>query len=141
MSKRNTTLHIGLSILKLIIGLVVLVLVGMYIDPFQDPQTWVILGSIWLLFFVRWLSYFVFYYAGVYRSDKKLSLLSSFAYKASLLLALYVLMNIILIIIEFRTIVNGILIALLFVALYWFLFYGPKPEEKISIDMVSSFNG
>jgi hypothetical protein len=141
MSKRNTTLHIGLSILKLIIGLVVLVLVGMYIDPFQDPQTWVILGSIWLLFFVRWLSYFVFYYAGVYRSDKKLSLLSSFAYKASLLLALYVLMNIILIIIEFRTIINGILIALLFVALYRFLFYGPKPEEKISIDMVSSFNG
>lgn len=141
MSRRNTTLHIGLSILKLVIGLVVLVLVGMYIDPFQDPQTWVILWSIWLLFFVRWLSYFVFYYAGVYRSDKKLSLLSSFAYKASLLLALYVLMNIILIIIEFRTIINGILIALLFVVLYWFLFYGPKPEEKISIDMVSSFNG
>ena len=141
MSKRNTTLYIRLSLFKLIVWLVVLVLVWMYIDPFQDPQTWVILWSIWLLFFVRWLSYFIFYYAGVYRSDKKLHFLSSFAYKASLLLALYMLTNILLIIIELWTFINGFIITILFWLLYRFIFYGPKPEEKVSIDMVSSFNG
>jgi hypothetical protein len=136
MSRWYKNIHIGLSLFKLIVGLVVLVLVGLYIDPFQDPETGVIIWSIGLLFFVWGAAYFAFYFAWLWWSDKKVHLISSYAYKASLLIALYLLSNIILIVIELRSPANGLIVLILFWLLYWFLFYRPAPEQHTSIDMI-----
>jgi hypothetical protein len=116
--------------------LVVLVIVAQTIDPFQDPETWVLIWSLGLLFFVWWACYFVFYYAGLRRSDKKIHLVSSFAYKVSLLIALYLLSNILFLMFEFRSLVNGGIILLIFISLYLFLFHRPDPQQSTSIDTI-----
>ncbi|HMY80249.1 MAG TPA: hypothetical protein PLW93_04940 [Candidatus Absconditabacterales bacterium] len=126
-----------LSAIKLLIGLVVLVLVGVYIDPFQDPQVGVIIGSVGLLFFVWGLSYFVLYICGIKRSDKKLTYISNFSYKTSLLIALYMLSNIILLVLEAWSVTNGVIILILFAALFWFLFFKPSSERYTSLDMIT----
>lgn len=136
MKQHNITFHTYLSLFKLLIGLFVMFLVGRYIDPFQDPETWVIIWSVGLMFFVWGLSYFIFYYASQYISDKKLHILSSQAYKASLLVALYILTNVVCIMIEFWSIYNGLLITALFVLLYWIVFFAPKSEKNANIDMI-----
>lgn len=131
----KNSFHI-LSSIKIIIGIIVLILVGLYIDPFQDPQTWIIIWSIGLLFLCRWVSYFIFYLYGVKRTDQKLRSIASYSYKSSLLIALYILMHIIFIIIEFRSIFHAILLTLLFIWLYRLLLYWPKPNKHMSIDMI-----
>lgn len=136
MSKIYKNIHIILSLFKLLVGLTVLIVVWLYIDPFQDPETWVIIWSIGLLFFVWWFSYFVFYLLGLRLSDKKVHLISSYSYRASLVIALFVLTNIVLLMIEFWSTTNGLLILLVFGLSYRFLFHRPVPLEHTSIDMI-----
>lgn len=125
-----------LSLIKIVIGVIVLTLVGLYIDPFQDPQTGIIIWSIGLLFVCRWVSYFIFYLYGVKRTDHKLHLIASSSYKSSLLIALYILTHIIFIIIEFRSLSHAFILTVLFIWLYRFLLYWPKPDKHMSIDMI-----
>ncbi len=125
-----------LSLIKILVGIVVLILVGMYIDPFQDPQTGIIIWSIGLLFLIWWVSYFIFYFFWVKWTDHKLQMIASSSYKSSLLIALYMMTNIIFIIVEFRSIFHALILTFFFVWLYRFLFYWPKPEKHMSIDML-----
>lgn len=136
-TKRYLSPYHIISFVKLIIGIAVLVVVYHYIDPFQDPQTGIIIGSIWLLFFIWGLSYFIFYAAGLRRSDKKLKLIMSQAYKLSLLVALFFLTNIVFLVIEFRSFTNSFITLVLFALLYRVIFHRPLPEEHTSIDMIT----
>ncbi len=138
MSKRYKNIHMTLSLLKFLVGLGVLVLVVLYIDPFQDPQTGVLIGSIGLLFAIWGGVYFVFYYAGLWWSDRKVHLISRFAYRASLLVAIYLLSNILFLVLELRNPVNGVIILAIFALLYRFLFHRPQPtaQASTSIDMI-----
>jgi hypothetical protein len=112
----------------------------MYIDPFQDPQTGVLIWSIGLLFMIWWGVYFVFYYAWIWWSDRKIHLISRYAYRASLLIAVYILSNILFLVFELRNPVNGAIILAIFVLLYRFLFHRPQPtiDASTSIDMIIS---
>ncbi|MFA7284856.1 MAG: hypothetical protein WC004_03455 [Candidatus Absconditabacterales bacterium] len=135
VTRRN--IYHTLSLIKLIIGLVVLVIVYQYIDPFQDPETGVIIGSIGLLFLLWGTSYFVFYFAGLRRSDHKIQLIASHAYKLSLLVALFFLTNIVFLVVEFWTALHSFVTLIIFGAIYWFIFHKPLPEQHTSIDFLS----
>lgn len=135
VTRRN--IYHTLSLIKLIIGLVVLVIVYQYIDPFQDPETWVIIWSIGLLFLVRGTSYFIFYFAGLRRSDHKIQLIASHAYKLSLLVALFFLTNIVFLVVEFWTAAHSLIALMIFAAVYWLIFHKPLPEQHTSIDFLS----
>ncbi len=139
MTLGNRNIYHILSIIKLIIGLLVLVIVYIYIDPFQDPETGVIIGSIGLLFLARGGTYFIFYAAGLQWSDHKVQLISSHAYKLSLLVALFFLTNIVFLVVEFWTVTHSLIILLIFWSVYRLIFHKPLPEHHTSIDMVISW--
>ena len=131
----NSAYHI-ISLAKMLVGLGILVVVYQYIDPFQDPETWIIIWSVWLLFFIRGFSYFVFYAAGLRRSDNKVKLIMSHAYKLSLLVALFFLTNIVFLVIEFWSFTNSLITVIIFWSIYRVLFHRPLPEQHTSIDMI-----
>lgn len=135
VTRRN--IYHTLSLIKLIIGLVILIIVYQYIDPFQDPETWVIIWSVGLLFLLRGTSYFIFYFAGLRRSDHKIQLIASHAYKLSLLVALFFLTNIVFLVVEFWTVTHSLFALVIFGAVYWLIFHKPLPEQHTSIDFLS----
>lgn len=138
MSVTRRNIYHTLSLTKLIIGLVVLVIVYQYIDPFQDPETGVVIWSIGLLFLLWGASYFVFYFAGLRRSDHKIQLIASHAYKLSLLVALFFLTNIVFLVVEFWTVTHSFIALIIFGAVYRLIFHKPLPEQHTSIDFLST---
>lgn len=83
-------------------------------------------------------SYFVFYFAGLRRSDHKIQLIASHAYKLSLLVALFFLTNIVFLVVEFWTVTHSFIALIIFGAVYRLIFHKPLPEQHTSIDFLST---
>lgn len=84
--------HIS-SIIKLIIGTMILISSVRFIDPRIDPSSSVIITSVWLILMIWWLGFYIYLLIMSLVSDKKYSYLASYAYKLSLITGAYASIN------------------------------------------------
>lgn len=84
--------HIS-SLVKFVIGTMILVSSFRFIDPRVDPSSSVIITSVWLILMVWWLGFYAYLLIMSLMSDKKYSYLASYAYKISLLTGAYAAIN------------------------------------------------
>ncbi len=84
--------HIS-SVIKFIIGMMILISSVRFIDPWIDPSSSVIITSVWLILMIWWLGFYVYLLIMSLLSDKKYSYLASYAYKLSLITGAYAAVN------------------------------------------------
>ncbi len=111
-----------LSTIKIIIWILTITLVSVKLTPSQDLLTWVVLMLIGGFLVIWWISYRVLYFAYLNFSHKKLIIISWQCYKISFFVAIYGLINLMLIVREIRNIYIWLAITWFFVSI-WILLY------------------
>lgn len=121
-----------ISLIKMILGLVTSILVYTYINVYEDPVVWLGLGFLWLFMLSRWASFFVFLALQKWFRESSLDDMMKDSYKLSLLFGIYVIINLLLISLWYRSKLLGIALFIWFVFLQSFLFMGfwEKNDEQ-----------
>ncbi len=113
-----------ISLIKMVLWLVTSILVYSYINVYEDPVVWLGLGFLWIFIFAWGASFFVFLAFQKRFRDVKLDDMMKDSYKLSLLFWIYVIINLLLISLWYRSKLLGIWLFIGFVFLQVFLFMG-----------------
>ncbi len=122
-----------LSLIKLIVGLIILFVDYAAINVFEDPfvAIWILL--VWSFLVARWASFFFFLFIQrVFKSKKISESPESESYKLSFLFWMYALINIILILMWNRSKMRGLIILWCFILLLYFLMMDSSKNVKKS---------
>ena len=122
-----------LSLIKLIVGLIILFVDYAAINVFEDPfvAIWILL--VWSFLVARWASFFFFLFIQrVFKSKKISESPESESYKLSFLFWMYALINIILILMWNRSKMRGLIILWWFILLLYFLMMDSSKNVKKS---------
>lgn len=121
-----------ISWIKFVLGVAIMVIVYTSINIYEDPVIWIGLWFLWLFIASRWISFFLFLWIqNIYRHVSKLRLVKD-SYKLSLLFWIYVMVNVILIMSEYRNKFIWILLIVGFILLQISLFsdHNNKHEDE-----------
>lgn len=102
------------ALLKIIIGISLLTILYTYVNVYQEPVLWLGFGFLSVFMVVRGISYFIFLLCYKLFSNAPKNIRSSASYKLSLLLGVYVMVNLTLMIIGKRTSLIGIGLLIIF---------------------------
>lgn len=122
-----------LSLIKLVVGLIILFVDYAAINVFEDPLVaiWILLVGSFLV--SRWASFFFFMFTQkLFRNKKFQSSPESESYKLSFLFGMYALINIILILMWHRSKMWGLIILWWFILLLYFLMMDSSKNVKKS---------
>ena len=122
-----------LSLIKLVVGLIILFVDYAAINVFEDPLVaiWILLVGSFLV--ARWASFFFFMFTQkLFRNKKFQSSPESESYKLSFLFGMYALINIILILMWHRSKMWGLIILWWFILLLYFLMMDSSKNVKKS---------
>ena len=111
-----------LSLIKLIVGLIILFVDYVAINVFEDPfvAIWILL--VWCFLVAWWASYFFFMFVQkLFKNKKTQNSPESESYKLSFLFGMYAMLNIILILLWHWSKMRGLIILWLFILLLYFL--------------------
>lgn len=120
-----------LSLIKLIVGLIILFVDYAAINVFEDPfvAIWILLVGSFLV--ARWASFFFFMFTQkIFKNKKIQSSPESESYKLSLLFWMYALLNIILILLWHRSKAWWLILLCAFVLLLYFLMMDNSKNVK-----------
>ena len=122
-----------LSLIKLIVGLIILFIDYVAINVFEDPfvAIWVLL--VWFFLVTRWASFFFFLFTQkVFKNKKIQNSPEAESYKLSFLFWMYALINIILILMWNWSKMRGLIILWAFILLLYFLMMDSSKNVKKS---------
>ena len=122
-----------LSLIKLIVGLIILFVDYAAINVFEDPfvAIWILL--VWSFLVARWASFFFFLFVQkVFKNSRIQNSSESESYKLSFLFGMYAMINIILILLWHWSKVRGLLILWWFILLLYFLMMDSLKNVKKS---------
>ena len=122
-----------LSLIKLIVGLVILFVDYAAINVFEDPfvAIWILL--VWSFLVARWASFFFFMLVQkIFRNKKILESPESESYKLSFLFWMYAMLNIILILLWHRNKLRWLVLLCGFILLLYFLMMDTSKNVKKS---------
>lgn len=122
-----------LSLIKLVVGLIILFIDYAAINVFEDPliAIWILLVGVFLV--SRWASFFFFLFIQkIFRNKKIQNSPESESYKLSFLFGMYALINIILILMWNWSKMRGLIILWAFILLLYFLMMDSSKNVKKS---------
>ena len=121
-----------LSLIKLVVGLLILFIDYAAINVFEDPfvAIWILL--VWSFLVARWASFFFFLFIQRVFKNKIQSSPESESYKLSFLFWMYALINIILILMWNWSKMRGLIILWAFILLLYFLMMDSSKNVKKS---------
>jgi hypothetical protein len=122
-----------LSLIKLIVGLIILFVDYAAINVFEDPfvAIWILL--VWCFLVARWVSFFFFLFIQKAFKNKNIqNSPESESYKLSFLFGMYALINIILILMWNWNKMRGLIILWAFILLLYFLMMDSSKNVKRS---------
>ena len=123
-----------LSLIKLIVGLIILFVDYAAINVFEDPfvAIWILLVGCFLV--ARWVSFFFFMFIQkIFNKNKKIqSSPESESYKLSFLFGMYAMLNIILILLWHWNKARGLVLLCVFILLLYFLMMDSSKNVKKS---------
>jgi len=122
-----------LSLIKLVVGLLILFIDYAAINVFEDPfvAIWILL--VWSFLVARWASFFFFLFTQkLFKNKKILNSIESESYKLSFLFWMYALINIILILMWNWSKMRGLIILWAFILLLYFLMMDSSKNVKKS---------
>lgn len=122
-----------LSLIKLVVGLLILFVDYAAINVFEDPfvAIWILL--VWSFLVARWASFFFFLFTQKLFKNKKIqNSPESESYKLSYLFGMYALINIILILMWNWSKMRGLIILWAFILLLYFLMMDSSKNVKKS---------
>ena len=122
-----------LSLIKLIVGLLILFIDYAAINVFEDPfvAIWILL--VWSFLVARGASFFFFLFTqNIFKNKKNQNSPESESYKLSFLFGMYALINIILILMGNRSNMRGLIILWAFILLLYFLMMDSSKNVKKS---------
>lgn len=122
-----------LSLIKLVVGLIILFIDYAAINVFEDPliAIWILL--VWIFLVSRWASFFFFLFIQrVFRNKKIQNSPESESYKLSFLFGMYAMLNIILILLWHWNKLRGLVILWGFILLLYFLMMDSSKNVKKS---------
>ena len=122
-----------LSLIKLVVGLIILFIDYAAINVFEDPliAIWILL--VWSFLVARWASFFFFLFTQKLFKNKKIqNSPGSESYKLSFLFGMYALINIILILMWNWSKMRGLIILWAFILLLYFLMMDSSKNVKKS---------
>lgn len=133
---QNSIYYKYLSLLKLVIGIIILLIDYCTINIFEDPIIAISIWLLWCFLFSRWGSFFFFYFVqNLLKSNLSKDLIYSNSYKLSFLFWLYAIINIILIFLWKRNKLWWLIVLCIFIGLLYILFIdldenSKKPNEQ-----------
>lgn len=113
-----------ISLIKMVLGLATSILVYSYINVYEDPIVWLGLGFLWLFMLSRWASFFGFLAFQKRFRESNIDDMMKDSYKLSLLFWIYVIINLLLISLWYRSKLLWIALFIWFIFLQVFLFMG-----------------
>lgn len=122
-----------LSLIKLVVGLIILFVDYAAINVFEDPfvAIWILLVGSFLV--ARWASFFFFMFTQKIFNNKKIqNSPESESYKLSFLFGMYAMLNIILILLWHRNKTRGLILLWGFILLLYFLMMDSTKNVKKS---------
>ncbi len=122
-----------LSLIKLVVGLIILFVDYAAINVFEDPfvAIWILLVGSFLV--ARWASFFFFMFAQkIFKNKKIQNSPESESYKLSFLFGMYAMLNIILILLWHRNKTRGLILLWGFILLLYFLMMDSTKNVKKS---------
>lgn len=122
-----------LSLIKLVVGLIILFIDYAAINVFEDPliAIWILLVGVFLV--SRWASFFFFLFIQkIFRNKKIQNSPESESYKLSFLFGMYAMINIILILLWHWNKLRGLVILWGFILLLYFLMMDSSKNVKKS---------
>jgi len=129
----QTNFYKYLSLVKLIVGLLILFVDYAAINVFEDPfvAIWILL--VWSFFVARWASFFFFMFIQkIFKNKKNSNSPESESYKLSFIFGMYALINIILILMWNWSKLRGLVILCVFIILLYFLMMDNSKNVKKS---------
>ena len=122
-----------LSLIKLIVGLIILFVDYAAINVFEDPLVAIGIFLVWCFLVARWASFFFFMLVQkVFKNKKIQDSPESESYKLSFLFGMYAMLNIILILLWHWSKMRGLIILWLFILLLYFLMMDSSKNVKKS---------
>ncbi len=122
--------HLG-TILKILVGIIILTSIYFTINPYEDPVIALSFGFLGVFIISWWLSFYVFYIVQYIATHKEKKKCAKDSYKLSLLFGMYVLANIALLLLWNWTKSIGIMLLIGFVLLQIFLTVTPEHDGRI----------
>lgn len=122
-----------LSLIKLVVGLIILFVDYAAINVFEDPfvAIWILLVGSFLV--ARWASFFFFMFTQkIFKNKKIQNSPESESYKLSFLFGMYAMLNIILILLWHRNKTRGLILLWGFILLLYFLMMDSSKNVKKS---------
>ena len=120
-----------LSLIKLVVGLLILFVDYAAINVFEDPFVAIGILLVWSFLVARWASFFFFlFFQKIFKNKKNLSSPESESYKLSFLFWMYAMLNIILILLWHWSKLWWLIILWAFVALLYFLMMDNSKNVK-----------
>ena len=86
-------LYSAWALLKILVGIAILAILYNYVNVYQDPAIGISFGFLGIFMLVRGLCYFVFLRMHRFFSAKPKHLHTSLSYKLSLMIGMYVMIN------------------------------------------------
>ncbi len=117
------------AVAKVLLGILILRMVYVYIDPTLDPAMWLWFWFLWIFITAWWSSFYLFFAIQSLISSKDTIRLAKESYKLSLLFGIFILINISLLFLEQRTKLLWAVLFLLFVGLQVFLAVAPHAQD------------
>ena len=122
-----------LSLIKLVVGLIILFVDYAAINVFEDPLVAIGILLVWCFLVARWASFFFFMLVQkVFKNKKIQDSPESESYKLSFLFGMYAMLNIILILLWHWSKMRGLIILWLFILLLYFLMMDSSKNVKKS---------
>ena len=122
-----------LSLIKLVVGLIILFVDYAAINVFEDPLVAIGILLVWSFLVARWASFFFFMFIQrVFKNKKMQTSPESESYKLSFLFGMYALINIILILLWNWSKMRGLIILWVFILLLYFLMMDSSKNVKKS---------
>ena len=122
-----------LSLIKLVVGLIILFVDYVAINVFEDPLVAIGILLVWCFLVARWASFFFFMLVQkVFKNKKIQDSPESESYKLSFLFGMYAMLNIILILLWHWSKMRGLIILWLFILLLYFLMMDSSKNVKKS---------
>ncbi len=120
-----------LSLIKLIVGLIILFVDYVAINVFEDPLVAIGILLVWSFLVARWASFFFFMLVQkVFKNKNIQNSPESESYKLSFLFWMYAMLNIILILMWNWSKMRGLIILWLFILLLYFLMVDSSKNVK-----------
>ena len=122
-----------LSLIKLVVGLIILFVDYAAINVFEDPLVAIGILLVWSFLVARWASFFFFMFIQrVFKNRKMQVSPESESYKLSFLFGMYAMLNIIMILMWNWSKVRGLIILWAFILLLYFLMMDSSKNVKKS---------